>query len=330
MSSDRPLRPIPRPRASHRRFFVRRLVAGVLVVAVVFGLVRVASGVFGGDAKKSIAGATSVATTAPASSDGSAGTVPDTSKGSTPPAATTVPGPTTPPEPKPVTTPTKDHKAVLYIAGDSDAGTFGPYLHKLMDQTGIVDTTLDYKVSSGLARPDFFDWPAHFAQELPTVNPDIVVVTFGGNDAQGLTTADGGGIAQTPTGAAGGDTAWRAEYAKRVGAVMDVLAGGNRTLIWVGIPNHVDPQVTARMSVQDETVKAEAAKRPKVVVIDTWARFSGRNGGYGEYVVDPRDGIGKDVRASDGFHLNQNGAEILALDIAEAIRKELRARGATL
>jgi lysophospholipase L1-like esterase len=47
-------------------------------------------------------------------------------------------------------------------------------------------------------------------------------------------------------------------------------------------------------------------------------------------VVDPRDGVGKDVRADDGFHLNQVGAEILALDIIAAVKTELQARGATL
>jgi hypothetical protein len=78
-------------------------------------------------------------------------------------------------------------------------------------------------------------------------------------------------------------------------------------------------------------VRAEAAKRAdKVVFVDTWARFSGRNGGWAEYVIDPRDGEGKDVRADDGFHLNVNGAEILALDIAEAVRNDLRARGAAI
>jgi hypothetical protein len=84
------------------------------------------------------------------------------------------------------------------------------------------------------------------------------------------------------------------------------------------------------MQVQDETVKAEAAKRPGIVLVDTWNRFSGRNGGWAEYVIDPRDGQGKDVRAEDGFHLNVTGAEILALDIAEHIRADLRARGADI
>ena len=64
--------------------------------------------------------------------------------------------------------------------------------------------------------------------------------------------------------------------------------------------------------------------------IDTWARFAGRDGGWAEFVIDPRDQTGKDVRADDGFHLNQNGAEILAIDIAIAVQDELRAMGAAL
>ncbi len=118
--------------------------------------------------------------------------------------------------------------------------------------------------------------------------------------------------------------------AERVGAAMDYLGGDNRTLIWVGIPNDNDPNNTARLQVQNDVVMAEAAKRPKVVFIDTWKRFSGLSGGFASDVQDPRDGQFKPVRREDGFHLNTTGAEILALDIAEAIRTELRARGGAL
>ena len=102
---------------------------------------------------------------------------------------------------------------------------------------------------------------------------------------------------------------------------MDLLAADGRTVVWVGIPNDDNPDVTARLEVQDDAVRAAVAARPGVVFVDTWARFSSGNGGWAEYVVDPRDGTGKDVRAEDGFHLNENGAEILALDIAELINR---------
>jgi hypothetical protein len=220
-----------------------------------------------------------------------------------------------------------ENPATVFIVGDSDAGTFGPYLQTLLDGTGVVETSLDYKVSSGLARPDFFDWPAEIDRQLPEVNPDIVVATFGGNDAQGLAIGNGDFIIGDPV---ANEAEWTAEYQQRVGAVMDQLMEGGRTLIWVGIPNDDNPEVTARMAIQDRAAKAAAAERPDVIFIDTWTRFSGRDGNWAEFVIDPRDGEGKDVRADDGFHLNTNGAEILALDIAQAIRDTLRAQGTAI
>ncbi len=84
------------------------------------------------------------------------------------------------------------------------------------------------------------------------------------------------------------------------------------------------------MAIQDEAARAAAAERDGVVFIDTWQRFSGRDGNWAEFVIDPRDGEGKDVRADDGFHLNEDGAEILAIDIAQSIRDELREMGANI
>ena len=307
--------PAGRQRLSPQIYRRRRIAVVVALVVLSFGAFRLVSAVLGDTAS------TKAQTPTPSTNL-------IESDGSTPVTAISTTSTSAPPK-EPVA-PTAATPATLLIAGDSEAGTFGPYLETLMNQTGVVVTKLDYKVSSGLARPDFFDWPSHFTQLLPTVNPDIVVVTFGGNDAQGLAVVSGKFIEQQPTGEVGADVSWRAEYGRRVGAAMDQLADGSRTVIWVGIPNDDSPEVTARMRVQDEVVRAEAAKRPEIVFIDTWARFSGISGGWAQFVVDPRDGVGKDVRADDGFHLNTAGAEILALDIAEAIRSDLVKRGATL
>ncbi|MEY2443446.1 MAG: uncharacterized protein QOE00_26 [Ilumatobacteraceae bacterium] len=315
-----PVRP-PNQRLPDRVYAARRVIAAIVVVAVLFLMYSVVTAVFASPGR-----ATQAAPSAPSTSlvIGDGGGTPITVAPTT--TSTTIPVLL----PKPKTAPSAADPAELYVAGDSDAGTFGPYLDKLMKQTGMVATTLDYKVSSGLSRPDFFDWPSYFAQQIPKVNPDIVVVTFGGNDAQGLRNLDKSWAVQHAPGSGSDDTDWRAEYGKRVGAAMDYLGGDNRTLIWVGIPNDNDPGVTARLQVQNEVVMAEAAKRPKVVFIDTWKRFSGLSGGFAEEVQDPRDNQFKAVRRSDGFHLNTTGAEILALDIAEAIRTELRARGGKL
>jgi hypothetical protein len=330
MSADQPTRPRNSPGAmrrspapvSQRRFLVRRLGVMVVFVLLVVGVVKVGGALFGGGTSVASASTSTAkhtaggATTAPLGTGGVPGTgvtgasgAPETSAGGK------------------RHVPTTADPAQILIAGDSDAGAFGPYLEQLLKQTGVATSTLDYKVSSGLSRPDFFDWPAHLQEKVPEVNPDIVVVTFGGNDAQGISDLSGTFIVNQPSGS--GDEKWRAEYGKRVGDLMDFLSADGRTLVWVGIPNSSNPEVTTRMNVQNEVVMSEVAKRPNVIFIDTWKRFSGRNGNWAEFVIDPRDGQGKDVRAKDGFHLNQTGAEILALDIAEAVKGELVKRGAS-
>jgi hypothetical protein len=309
---------------------VRRVGALVVVSAVLAGGIKAGGALLGADDTSADGSTTTVVTgvtgdtSTPAASTASEAPVPDASAGTT--AAPTS-------APAAVRVPSAADPARVLIAGDSDAGTFGPYLEQLLGETGVATTTLDYKVSSGLARPDFFDWPAHFREAIPQQNPDIVVVTFGGNDSQGLTdglAADGSPnfIIGEPNGDETHDADWRAEYGRRVGEVMDFLLEGGRSLVWVGIPNDDNPDVTLKLQVQDEVVRAEAAARTGVVFIDTWARFSGREGGWAQFVIDPRDGQGKDVRADDGFHLNTTGAEILAIDIADAVKQILRDRGA--
>jgi hypothetical protein len=340
--------PPQRPRPSSRTFFVRRVGALVIVGALVYAVVRVATGLVGGG--ESVADADAAAETSNgveavtggastdlvadgsvANGSGSDGSVADESS----PDPSTSDAPTSEPltseaptsEPDDDAPPSPSNPAKVYVVGDSDAGTFGPYLNRLLDGTNLTETELNYKVSSGLSRPDFFDWHGEFERTLPEVDPDIVVVTFGGNDAQGLAVAGGEFIVGDPV---SNEDEWTEEYQRRAGEAMDTLLEDDRVVIWVGIPNDDNPEVTERMSIQDQAAKAAAAERPGVIFIDTWSRFSGRDGGWAEFVIDPRDGQGKDVRAGDGFHLNETGAEILALDIAQAVRDALREMGANI
>ncbi len=325
--NDRPAarytRSTQRRRASRQRYLARRVGLAAVLGLGVFGLVKAAGALTGDDGEPIVEGTGTTVTAGTGTAAAVASSAPVTPAATSPP---TEP-PTTPVETGP---PSADNPARLLVVGDSDAGTFGPYLDVLMDGTGVVDSEVDYKVSSGLSRPDFFDWPDYVRTKLEEGDPDIVVVTFGGNDAQGMATVDGefpdewaDPVAQRRT--------WFPEYRRRVGEFTDLLlADPDRTVIWVGIPNDDNPQVTRRLKVQDEAVRAALGRRPRVIFVDTWKRFSGRDGNWAEYVIDPRDNRGKDVRADDGFHLNENGAEILALDIANVIRDDLEARGAAV
>lgn len=74
-----------------------------------------------------------------------------------------------------------------------------------------------FKISSGLIRGDVFDWPKTAGALLAKDAPDVAVLCFGPNDAQGI----------MPRGARAplelGSDAWRDEYARRVRAFADLF-----------------------------------------------------------------------------------------------------------
>jgi uncharacterized protein len=313
---------------SQQRYAMRRFGVVVVLGLIVFGAVKgVGALTSGGEEPPALADSpTTTAVAVPGT--GGATAAPTTIAATTPP----TPPPTEPEQPGP---PTADNPADVLIVGDSDAGTFAPYLEQLLDETGLVDVDVDYVVSSGLARPDFHDWPQHLRDTMSSSDPDIVIVTFGGNDAQGLSEPCPNGAGTCGLSVVVGQASeanaeeWTAEYVRRVREVMDIVTeGSDRRVIWVGIPNAQDAEFTARLEIQDQAVREALQDYPSAVFVDTWELFDGRNGGIAELVVDPRDGRAKPVRQGDGFHLNADGAEILAVDIAADVDAILEDLGA--
>lgn len=318
----------------HRRVRRRRRTGIPAMMAVVASFIAIAivgiasmTGFLsheGGGAGNSLDALVPTSTVAPAANPAGTEGLDTTAAGvlETEPATTTTTPPATTAFTDTATIPTKDDPARLYIAGDSDAGNLGPPLEREMQGTGVVTSKLYYKVSTGLSRPDFFDWPAKLKADVSAYHPDLVVVTFGGNDAQDLII---NGVDYPVTA-----PEWAVEYARRVGVVMDYLSADGRKLFWVGIPDASSASFNARLEILRNVTMAEAAKRPDVVYIDAWTRFTGLDGNYADYIVDPVTHQGVNVRASDGFHLNSAGAKILSYDVATALKKELTARGAQL
>lgn len=226
--------------------------------------------------------------------------------------------PTLPPGPK---VPTKDDKAVVYIAGDSLGKDLAIPLQALAEDTGVVRTAVRAEVGTGLVRPDRYNWPAQLKSDMQTLKPDIVVVEFGGNDTQGIPMPGGQDIQSVL------DPKWSVEYASRVGQTMDLLNAEGRKLIWVGVPNNRDDGVTAQLAVIRKISQDEAARRG-IAYVDTWSLFESPEGNYADYILV--DGDLKQVRKTDGFHLNTDGVDYLARNVLEVITAELKARGAQI
>jgi len=233
-------------------------------------------------------------------------------KGTKTPAATP-----TPSKPKQlVRTPSAADPLRVWVGGDSMSKILGEALVRQATESGVMKPVQDSQLSSGLTRPDFFDWPGHF-NDLVKANPpnEVFVVMFGANDAQGIKTPDGKIFQSTD------DPGWAPEYRRRVAGTMDLLKADDRLVIWVGQPIMESPVLSAKMAMLNEIYREEAAKRPWVRYFDLWPLFVNASGGYDPYITDD-DGTVKLMRNPDGVHLIRDGGEKAARHIMELIKKE--------
>ena len=228
----------------------------------------------------------------------------------------TRPQPTTTSAPKkPAFTP--QHQARMWVGGDSLSFLPGQSIFTQALATQAVGQlrSVDTHVSTGLARPEGFNWPSYLGQVMLAFDPDIMVLTLGSNDDQALTGAGGG----HPFGTA----EWQTEYRRRVGGLMDMVTGsGKVTLFWIGIPQMRNvPRYETRYKLINQIVRSEAERRPgKVIYVDTAALLAGPDGGYSDYVTRI-DGSVVRVRSSDGIHFERAGADRIANAVLAAMNE---------
>lgn len=231
------------------------------------------------------------------------------------PGATPTATPTVTPSPTASRVPTSADPLRIRVAGDSMAQAPGQSLIRFAAANGRARAVLDFRFSSGLTRPDFFDWPGHLAEALTMKRPpEAYVVFFGANDAQGMRTSHG--VLDF------GTTAWDTEYARRVAAVMDQLTAGGARVFWVGQPIARSSSYAQRMKRLDGIYAREAAKHPGVRYVDSWSLFTTPDGRYSAYLRTD-DGLTL-MRLADGIHLTRAGGDRLARVILAEIGREWR------
>ncbi len=222
--------------------------------------------------------------------------------------ATTVP-PEARDEPPELRRPVAGAPLRVLIVGDSIVRDMGESFLRQTADDPLVAPRMHYENATGLARPDHYDWPTRLVQDAATTDPEVVLLMFGGNDAQPIVSPDGSVHDQVDS------PGWRGEYGRRVAGVMDSLRHDGRVLLWVGLPPMRDGGFDARVEVINEVVQAQAAERPWVRYLDSDEVLGDEDGGY----VDRLDGVEGDLRQGDGIHLSRAGADVLAQHLRRAI-----------
>ena len=171
------------------------------------------------------------------------------------------------------------------------------------------------KQSSGLVRPDYYDWPKALGRAVREFRPHVVVILLGANDMQP--------VLHEGHSAALFSENWSAEYAERVERFIQIATQGGASVIWVGLPIMRDPRFSKTEHRLNEFYAAGCAAHPGAFFIDGYALFADANGAYAAKLADA-SGVIHAMRARDGIHFTMDGARRIAEAVVEVLLKSYR------
>lgn len=209
----------------------------------------------------------------------------------------------------------REEPASVLVAGDSMiAGGFGLFLAQSLSKEHGYSVVRHGKSSTGLARPDFYNWMKQAKALVADGVPDASLVMFGGNDVQGLYM--GRDENRKRTWVRWPDEGWAEEYARRVVEFCDILQPGDQQIVWIGLPIMRPEKFRLRCEKVNTIYRAEMAIRRNATFIDTWRVLADEDGDYADRIVLEPAAEGKRakmvrVRAGDGIHLSPAGAHHL-------------------
>ncbi|MBG1233126.1 SGNH/GDSL hydrolase family protein [Aestuariivirga litoralis] len=211
----------------------------------------------------------------------------------------------------PTEAPPDDTRRVLII-GDQLAGGMGSGLARMAQGAGEpVLVTNRFNESSGLARPEIYDWAAAIPKMIEGKNFTSALVLMGLNDRRDMRDANGAMLKF-------GTPEWDTLYKTRIDAVIDALAGQNIQVLWMGEPPMGDPALDADMQNVTALIK-ERVEAKGAGFVDLRTPFLGPNGGYAQRGPDDT-GADRQLRESDGVTFMKVGNNRLGQAALQALK----------
>ncbi|MBU8898106.1 DUF459 domain-containing protein [Corallococcus sp. M34] len=211
------------------------------------------------------------------------------------------------PTPRPAPAPAPGAEHTVLLLGDSLIATgFGDTLQAELDAHPSVRCRRKAKSSTGLSRPDFFDWMEAGRQEVERHQPEVVVVILGGNDGQALRDKAGGSAI------AWGQAEWETAYRQRVQDFLGVIAAPGRKIVWLELPTTGLRRFEKKLALIRGLQREVIAAREDAVHVDTHPFFTDARGhALQEAHVE---GFRKPMRLrmTDGVHFTVAGGRYFA------------------
>ncbi len=190
----------------------------------------------------------------------------------------------------------------IILMGDSLMEDFGVTFYRHFKSRRGFQMILLAKFSTGLCRPDYFNWFEIFPQTLHENAPHVVLFMIGANDALPVWHSRGNTTPNKP------EDKWKLAYGERVGRLLADARNRQVLPLWVGMP--VMGGKYAALLAQTEEATREACASRNVSYVDNRSLLADENGQYQSFI---RNGAGKvvRVRTKDKQHMTPEGNRMI-------------------
>lgn len=185
----------------------------------------------------------------------------------------------------------------VLLAGDSLMESLGPQMRSSLSGYSNITFIPIGKKSTGLCRPDYYNWPSVLKQNLATHRPHLVVMWVGTNDAQGIYGHTG--LGET------GSEAWQRVYREKVREIITLSHSYGARIMIMGPPVVGKTELNAKLGMIDRLMQTEC-RAAGVCYISTRYILGGSQGIFhsqGRLV----SGEMVSLRTSDRVHITEGG-----------------------
>jgi hypothetical protein len=205
----------------------------------------------------------------------------------------------------------------VWVAGDSLAEVPGQALERVGGAIDVVG--LESRLSTGLARPDLYNWFSRVQEAPAQLRPKVAVFSFGADDAHDFMAGVPAGRTVGPIGTA----SWSAEYRRRVDGVTRELAAEGIYVVWLGLPIPDGPGFKKTFPIVNRVLESVAAAHPQTATyVDTWHLLDDAHGRYTAYLRE--HGTLTLMRLPDGVHYTAAAGDLIAHQVLAQLGAKFR------
>lgn len=200
--------------------------------------------------------------------------------------------PATPPPPQ-VAAPDSPKRYRLMLVGDSLMEDLGLVVYRALRDHAGLEVVLSAKHSTGLCRPQFFDWPAHLRTQVAKRPPNLVVFLIGANDGLPVWEKK----RRVPL----GGQAWREAYKRKMDEVVGIVRAAGAEVIWIELP--AQGKQYEQCMRENQIAQREYCEQAGISALHTDELLSGEWGKFAEF--GEHNGARVRLRKADGTHLTR-------------------------